>query len=592
MCHANNYNVLFSGKILQEKINSNYIWRKNSSIFLLILFINYNMIIKFLQLLVLVLFAFSSFAQDSISKADLSIAAKLMALEFKPAEIDSMYQSVRAGVVDIENMRKRSLPNSVAPSFAHSALLPGMKFNKQQVPVKWNIPANVSMPANKNQLAFFNVLQLASLIKNKKITSVELTQFYIDRLKKFSDTLECVISFTEELAMQQAKQADKEIAAGKYRGPLHGIPYGLKDLFAVKGTKTTWGAEPYKEQVIEADAFAYTQLKNAGAVLVAKFTLGALALGDYWYGGRTRNPWNLERGSSGSSAGSASATVAGLVPFAIGTETWGSILSPSTLCGASGFRPTFGSISRSGAMALSWSLDKIGPICRSAEDAAVVFYYMKGTDGLDASAVEMPFNYTGKADFKTLRIGYAKNYFPNNDTASNDWKVLQTFKKLGANVQPMVFPDSGVYHFNMMSIIIDAESAAAFDEFTRSGLDDMMTRQTKNDWPNSFRGARFVPAVEYINANRHRTLLMQTINYVFDQYDVIITPSFARGNQTAITNLTGHPAICVPNGFNRQNLPTSITFLGGLYKDAILLAVAKAYQDATGWDEEHPAMFK
>ena len=397
-------------------------------------------------------------------------------------------------------------------SLAHSPVLPGMKFNTVQKPVKWNIPANVSLPENRKDLAFYSVLQLASLVKAKKITSVELTQFFISRLKQYSDSLQCVVSFTEDIAMQQAKQADKEIAAGKYRGPLHGIPYGLKDLFSVKGTKTTWGAEPYRNQIINEDAFVYTKLKNAGAVLVAKFTLGALAMGDYWFGGRTKNPWNLQYGSSGSSAGSASATAAGLIPFAIGTETWGSIISPASTCGATGLRPTFGSVSRSGAMALSWSLDKIGPICRSAADAAVVFNYIHGTDGLDASAVDMPFNYTGKADLSRLKIAYAKNYFDKLDATSNDFKVLDVYRKLGVKLTPVTFPDSTVYNFDMMGIIIGAESAAAFDEFTRGNEDDMMTRQTRFDWPNAFRGSRLIPAVEYINANRHRTILMQAVN--------------------------------------------------------------------------------
>ncbi|MBC7588311.1 MAG: amidase, partial [Chitinophagaceae bacterium] len=272
-------------------------------------------------------------------------------------------------------MRTFPLDNNMPLSTWQSPLLPGMKFYTKQLPVVWDIPANVVVPRNQNELAFYSIQQLASLIKNKKITSVALTQFFINRIKKYGDTLQCVISITEDIALEQAKQADKEIAAGKYRGPLHGIPYGLKDLFAVKGTKTTWGAEPYKNQTIDEDAFVYTKLKEAGAVLIAKFTLGALAMGDYWYGGRTKNPWNLKRGSIGSSAGSTAATVAGLVPFAIGTETWGSIISPSTNCGATGLRPTFGSISRSGAMALSYSLDKVGPICRSAADAAVVFNY-------------------------------------------------------------------------------------------------------------------------------------------------------------------------------------------------------------------------
>jgi Asp-tRNA(Asn)/Glu-tRNA(Gln) amidotransferase A subunit family amidase len=533
------------------------------------------------------------FSQDTITKADINVAANVIGLKFTQKELDSMHRDVRFNRNDYLNMRKYKLDNSVAMSLSHSPLLPGMKFNTTQKKIKWNAPSKISLPSNRNELAFYSILQLSSLIKSKKITSVELTRFFIDRLKKHGDTLECIISLTQDIAMEQARQADREIASGNYRGPLHGIPYGLKDLFSVKGTKTTWGAEPYKNQLVNEDAFVYTQLKNAGAVLIAKFTLGALAMGDYWYGGRTKNPWNLKSGSSGSSAGSASATVAGLVPFAIGTETLGSIISPSTTCGATGFRPTFGSVSRSGAMALSWSLDKIGPITRSAEDAAVVFNYIHGTDGLDASAVNMPFNYNEKIDLKKLRIGYAKNYFDRiRDTASNDLKALDVFRKMGVNLQPAIFPDSGVYNFDMVGIILGSESAAAFDEFTRTEMDDLMTRQNRGDWPTYFRVARLIPAVEYINANRHRTLLMQTINKWFEQYDVVIVPTWASGSQLTITNLTGHPAVCVPTGFNRANMPTSITFLSKLYDDATLLAVAKAYQDATGWDEMHPEMFK
>lgn len=546
-----------------------------------------------LFLVVIFFFSTKTFSQDTITKADINAAANIIGLSFTPKELHSMHRDVRFNRNDYINMRKYELPNEVGMSLSHSPVVPGMKFNTKQEKIKWNIPSDVKMPANKNDLAFYSIPQLASLIKSKKISSVALTKFFIERLKKYSDILQCVVSFTEEIAMQQAQQADNEISQGKYRGPLHGIPYGLKDLFAVEGTKTTWGAEPYKNQSINQDAFVYTQLKNAGAVLVAKFTLGALAMGDYWFGGRTKNPWNLRSGSSGSSAGSASATVAGLVPFAIGTETLGSIISPSTTCGATGFRPTFGSVSRSGAMALSWSLDKIGPITRSAEDAAIVFNYIHGTDGFDGSAVNMPFNYNEKVDIKKLRIGYAKNYFDRiRDTASNDLKVLNTFKNMGVNLLPAVFPDSGVYNFDLVGIILGAEAAAAFDEFTRTDLDDQMTRQYRGDWPNYFRVARLIPAAEYINANRHRTLLMQKVNKWFEQYDVVIVPTFASGSQLAITNLTGHPAVCVPTGFNRNGLPTSITFLSKIYDHATLLAVAKAYQDATGFDEMHPELFK
>ena len=535
--------------------------------------------------------SFSAFAQDTLTVKDIPAAERVMGLQFKQAERDSLFENVRDNMKEYDKMRQYKLDNSVPLSTWQTPQLPGMKFNTKQVPVKWNIPSNISVPANKNELAFYSILQLASLIKNKKISSVELTKFFIDRIKKFGDTLQCVISITEDIAMAEATQADKEIASGKYRGPLHGIPYGLKDLFAVKGTKTTWGAAPYKDQRIDEDAYVFTKLKDAGAVLVAKFTLGSLAMGPVWYGGTTKNPWNLKRSSGGSSAGSTAATVAGLVPFALGTETLGSIIGPATRCGATGLRPTFGSISRTGAMALSYSLDKTGPLCRSAEDAAVVFNYLHGADGKDQASVDMPFNYTGKADLSKLKIAYAKQYFGAGDTLGNELKVLDVYRKLGATLIPVDFPDSGVYNFNIMGIIIAAECAAQFDDFTRSDMDDMLTAQDKGDWPNQFRTARFIPAVEYINAYRHRYLLMQKVNEVMSQYDFFICPNFG-GNQIRITNLTGHPVVCFPTGFNKNNLPTSISLIGKLYDEATILAAAKAFQDATNFDEQHPPMFK
>lgn len=548
-----------------------------------------------LALLATFIFCSTAHAQDSfIQKSDLFKTAKVFDLSFTQKEIDTLYSDVVDNIGNLKAMHNLTLNNNVPLSLWQSPVLPGMKFEKKQHPIHWNLPKNISLPKNRNDLAFYNIDQLAALIQSKKISSLELTQFFIDRIKKYGDTLECVISIQESIAYDQAKKADEEIASGKYRGLLHGIPYGLKDLFAVKNTKTTWGAAPYKNQIIDEDAFVYTKLNEAGAVLVAKFTLGALAMGDYWYGGRTRNPWNLENGSSGSSAGSTSATVAGLVPFAIGTETWGSIVSPSTVCGATGLRPTFGTISRSGAMALSYSLDKVGPICRSANDAAIVFNYIHGTDGKDLSAVDMPFNYEPTKDIKQLKIAYAKNYFDKiQDTSKNEWKVLETFKKLGVALIPVNFPDSGVYTFNIMDVIIGAECAAQFDGMTRLNIDDSLTRQTKNDWPNQFRTARFVPAVEYINAQRHRTLLMQAVNKVMLQYDAIICPSRgAEGNQSAITNLTGHPVVCMPNGFtNKTNLPTGISIVGNLYDEATILKIAAAYQEVTNWNKMHPALF-
>ena len=533
-------------------------------------------------------------SQDrSVVKADLLSSAKLMDLQFSAPEIDSLFNDVLDNIANYKAMHALTLNNSTPLSLWHTAILPGMKFNKVQKPIIWDAAVNVKLPANKNELAFYTLDQLAYLIQNKKISSLDLTRFFIERIKKYGDTLQCVISLQEDLAIAAAKKADAEIAAGKYRGQLHGIPYGLKDLFAVKDTKTTWGAAPYKDQVIQEDAFVYQKMKAAGALLVAKFTLGALAMGDYWFGGRTKNPWNLNYGSSGSSAGSTSATVAGLVPFAIGTETWGSIVSPATTCGATGLRPTFGSISRSGAMALSYSLDKVGPITRSANDAAIVFHYLHGTDGKDGSAVNMPFNYAPKTNLKALKIAYAKNYFDKiKDTNRSEFEVLKQFKRMGIELIPINFPDSGVYQFNMMDVIIGAECAAQFDEMTRLGIDDALTRQTKNDWPNQFRTSRFIPAVEYINAQRHRTLLMEKVNEIVAQYDAIICPSRGGGNQSAITNLTGHPVVCVPTGLDpKYKLPTGISFVGKLFDEATILTIAHQYQKATGWDEMHPTMF-
>jgi Asp-tRNA(Asn)/Glu-tRNA(Gln) amidotransferase A subunit family amidase len=523
----------------------------------------------------------------------MAAAARIFDLEFTQQELDSMYEGIQENLANYRLMHKQKLSNSVPMSLWQCPLLPGMRIDTEKDNIRWKLP-KTPLPENINDLAFYNVSQLAYLIRNKKISSVELTTFFIGRLKKYGDTLHCVIALTEQLAMEQARRADEEIAAGKYRGPLHGIPYGLKDLFAVRGTKTTWGAAPYKDQVIDEDAYVYQRLQEAGAVLIAKFTLGALAMGDYWYGGRTRNPWNINTGSSGSSAGSASATAAGLIPFAIGTETWGSIISPASTCGLTGLRPTFGSISRSGGMALSWSLDKIGPICRSAADAAIVFAFIHGTDGIDPSAVNARFNYQQSSDARQLRIGYTKNYFDRiKDTSRSEWKVLRSFQDAGYSLIPIDFPDSAAYPFNIMDVVISAEAAAAFDDFTRNNIDDEMTRQGKYDWPNSFRVSRLMPAVEYINANRHRYLLMQKVNEAMNAVDVLICPTRGSGNQSAITNLTGHPAVCVPTGFDsRSKLPTSITFIGQLYKEGRLLSVAEAYQQLSDWHQQHPEWVK
>jgi Asp-tRNA(Asn)/Glu-tRNA(Gln) amidotransferase A subunit family amidase len=548
-----------------------------------------------MRYLLLCFFACITLAARSQTHADsirlVQEAFRLYDLSFTEAEADSMLDGLKENKDVYYQMHKLYPPNQLSYPFAFLPA-PGLKIASKKEKISWVIPNQTLLPVNREELAFYSIPQLAALIINKRISSVELTRFFIDRLKKWGDTLQCVIQLTEDIAIKQAKQADNEIRQGIYRGPLHGIPYGLKDLFAVKGTNTTWGSTPYKDQVINEDAYVYTQLKNAGAVLCAKLSLGALAYDNKWFGGATKNPWNLKQGSSGSSAGSAAATAAGLLPFAIGTETWGSIVSPSTRCGVTGLRPTFGTVSRSGAMVLSWSLDKIGPICRSAEDASIVYAFIHGTDNKDPGSLRHTFNYTGTIpDWKQVNIAYAANYFRRLDSSAAEWKVLEVYRSLGADVKAVNFPDSTVYPFDIMNIVIGAESAAAFDELTRSNRDDLIERQDKNFWPNIFRTARSIPAVEYINANRWRSKLCQDLRNFIRNYDVVIVPSFA-GNQLAMTNLTGHPVVCMPIGFNKNGSPLSITLLGNLYDEATILAIAKAFQDKTNHHQQHPPLFR
>jgi Asp-tRNA(Asn)/Glu-tRNA(Gln) amidotransferase A subunit family amidase len=444
----------------------------------------------------------------------------------------------------------------------------------------------VQRPRDLEELAFASVGRLAALIRTRKVTSVELTEMYIGRLKKYGPVLHCVITLTQDRAMEQARRADAELASGLYRGPLHGIPYGAKDLLATKGIRTTWGAVPFQEQVFDEDATVVRRLADAGAVLVAKLSVGALAWGDVWFGGKTRNPWNLEQGSSGSSAGSAAATAAGLVAFSIGTKTWGSIVSPSARCGATGLRPTFGRVSRYGAMALAWSMDKIGPICRTVEDCALVFDAIRGPDGKDQSVVRASFAYDPGIALDGIRIGYLKDDLDSSSNREHDYATLQVLEGLGATLVPLELPPLPI---GSLSIILSAEAGAAFDELTRSGKDDLLVRQIKNAWPNVFRRSRFIPAVEYVQANRIRTLLIQEMVSIVESVDVYLAPSLD-GDNLLLTNLTGHPGLVLPNGFNEAGSPASITFTGQLYGEARLLAIAKAYQDATDFHLQHPSL--
>ena len=494
---------------------------------------------------------------------------------------------------DFETIRAVDLKNNVAPALQFNPLPTGYVLPKGADQFRASAVGQVRMPANRDELAFYTVAQLGELIRTKQISSEELTRFFLNRLKTYGPTLFNVITLTESLALEQARRADTEIRAGKYRGPLHGIPYGAKDLLARRGYKTTWGSVPYKDQTLNYDATVVQRLERAGAVLCAKLAVGELAWGDVWFGGMSRNPWKPETGSSGSSAGSGSTVAAGLLPFAIGTETLGSIVSPSTVCGVTGLRPTFGRVSRHGAMALAWSMDKIGPMTRSVEDCALVFRAIQGPDGLDPTVQAVPFRYAPMVSLKGVRVGVLQKAFDGTyPSRANDQATLETLKKLGATLVPIELPP---FRYGALTFIIGVEGAAAFDELTRSGRDDLMVRQIKAAWPNEFRSARFIPAVEYIQANRIRTQLINQMHDVLKRanVDVYVTPTYAGGNLT-LTNLTGHPCVVLPNGFSAgqggAKTPTSITFNGQLFEEGNVLAVAKAYQDATDWHKQHPVL--
>lgn len=522
-----------------------------------------------------------------VTKHMVAEAESLIGLNFTDAERDSMLDDLNDHLANYEGIRKVNLPNNVPPALLFNPIPLGMKFETKRVPLKMDSPGKITLPQNLEDAAFYSVAQLAELIRTRKVTSVQLTTMYLARLKKYGPTLECVVTLTDSLALARAAAADKEIAAGHYRGPLHGIPYGAKDLLATKGIRTTWGSVPFKEQMFDEDATVIKRLENAGAILVAKLTMGELAWGDVWFGGKTKNPWKLDQGSSGSSAGSASATAAGLVGFSIGTETWGSIVSPSNRCGTTGLRPSYGRVSRKGAMALSWSMDKIGSICRTVEDCALVFNAIYGPDLGDQTLYDVPFNYSSKIDLKKLTVGYVKMDFDSAtiNKEQND-AALAKLRAMGVNLIPIEMPGLPV---SDLHIILSAEAGAAFDDLTRSGKDDLLVRQIKNAWPNAFRSSRFIPAVEYIQANRVRYLLIQEMAKLMERIDLYVAPSI-EGDNSLLTNLTGHPCVVVPNGFTKENTPTSITFIGRLFDEGKLLGFARAYQQATDFHLKHPKL--
>ena len=570
----------------------------------------------------------------------LDAAAALAGVTLTAQQRSMMLDGLNQQRKSYDAIRALHIPNSIAPAFVFDPLPPGATVDTENRAMRVSkAPAISRVPSNLEDLAFLSARDLSEYLRRRRVSSTALTEMYLARLKRYDPMLHFVVTLTEERAMTQAREADREIAAGKYRGPLHGLPWGAKDLLAVKGYPTTWGAGGYEHQSFDEDATVVKRLDAAGAVLVAKTTLGALAMGDKWFGGRTRNPWNPKQGSSGSSAGSASSVAAGCVAFAIGSETLGSISSPSTRCGLTGLRPTFGFVPRTGAMALSWTMDKLGPLCRAVEDCAIVLDAIHGPDGKDLASRNAGFAWDADFDWRALRVGYLQDAFASehpqqapkppasetdiekekrvtedrNRAAAHarreydrryDQAALDKLRAMGVDMKPVALPK---LPYGDMSPLLTAEAAAAFDDLTMSGRDRLLTEQSPDDWPNLFRVSRFYPAVEYIQANRARTLAIQQMAALFQAVDVIVTPS--GGEQLVATNLTGHPAVIVPNGIRGNDAPVppkvdggdddsiggpgtpvSLTFLGGLYQDAKLCAFARAYQDATGFQKLHPKL--
>jgi len=518
-----------------------------------------------------------------VTREMLGQALKLAGLEFTDAQEAAILPRVNRALGQYEALRKIPIPSETEPAVHFTPWLPGKpprsgpgRFlpTRRQAPKRrwWNSP---------EELAFLPVAELAPLVKARLVSSLDLTRMYIERLNRFAPKLNCLVTLTEKLALAQAGRADQEIGNGRYRGPLHGIPWGAKDLFATKGIRTTWGAEPYQNQVFDYDATVVERLERAGAVLVAKLSMGRLAAGGVWFGGETKNPWNLAEGSSGSSAGPAAAVAAGLVGFALGTETLGSIISPCVRCGVVGLRPTYGRVSRYGAMSLSWTMDKIGPIARAVEDCALVLRAICGPDGRDPAAVDAACDWDPRLPLDRLRVGLLEKEFASlkgEEKIVAD-RALEDLRKAGVKLEPV---ELNILPADALGIILSAEAAAAFDDLTRSGDIELLG----GSWPNSFRGSRTIPAVEYIRAQRARTLLMRQMDEFLSRWDVLVG---LRGPSLNITNLTGHPQVVVPCGFVKSS-SRGLVFTGKLYEEGTPLGVALAFEQAAGWRKLHPIM--
>ncbi|MCW3101486.1 MAG: Amidase [Chthonomonadaceae bacterium] len=532
-------------------------------------------------------------AADAVTTADLAVAERLTGHHYTDADRALMTGRFAATRAALAGLRATDL-GTTEPATHFEPCLPGMKLPREQ---KGFSPSSVHAPkfdGDVQELAFATTMELARLLRTRKVTSVALTRMYLERLKTYGPRLHCVVNLTEDLAIQQAEQADREIAAGHYRGSLHGVPWGGKDLLATKGIPTTFGAKPYEHQIFDYDATVVQRLEAAGAVLVAKLSMGELAMGDVWFGGLTRNPWRPAQGSSGSSAGPGSATAGGLVGFSIGTETLGSIVSPSVRNGVTGLRPTYGRISRYGAMALCWTMDKLGPICRGVEDCAAVLHAIYGPDGKDGTTADVPFGWHPRSDLKKLRVGIDKAAFDavkRNAARSKVYAdVLETLTKLGVTPVPITLPKENAAYGALAEVIINSESAAAFQKLTDSGQTAQLAQQNAGSWPNTFRLGSLIPAADYIAALRARTQLQVEMATVFQNIDCYVTVPFA-GPSLVYTNLTGHPTIVTRCGL-LDGAPQSIEFVGGLYRESAILRLAFAYEQATTWHRQWPDMSK
>jgi Asp-tRNA(Asn)/Glu-tRNA(Gln) amidotransferase A subunit family amidase len=536
---------------------------------------------------------------DEITDEVLSRAEQLAGLEFTEEERELMRESVADHLSSLRTIADMKLENQVPPAMLFKPL--GLEWASSHYPgndshsarpeaVPLDNPDTPAGPPSGDDLAFATIDQIGLAIRKGWLSCSDVTEFFIERLEKLNPTLHFMINPTFDRARAQAKQLDDEAKRGSYRGPLHGIPWGAKDLLAVSGSPTTWGAAPFEGQVIDTDAEVVRRLDEAGAVLLCKTSVGALAWGDVWFGETCRNPWNPEQGSSGSSAGSASAVAAGALPFALGTETLGSIVSPSSRCGATGIRPTHGRVPRTGCMALTWSMDKIGPITRNVSDAWRVLQAIQGAHPGDRESVDAGMMGVGDADVKQrLRFGYVPQAFESeeeNEVNTMDRAALEQLRALGVHLEEFSLPELPV---GDMLVILEVEAAAAFDELTRTNRDDELVRQIENAWPNVFRAAQLVPGVQYVQAQRARSVLMQEMESALGDLDGYVTPSFG-GPSLAITNLTGHPCVVLPHGFREDGTPASFSFIGRNYHEGAIVALASMYQKATGHHLKRPGL--